>query len=284
MSSNPSLPADRRIGRVRLRVRDLARETMFYRDVLGMEASVTTPERAVLGAPGQTQPLVILETDSTGEPLPAAAGLYHFALLLPDRAQLGAALLHLRDLGTPLQGFADHLVSEAVYLADSGGNGIEIYADRPRSRWERHDGEIRMATLPPDLPDLLGRAATWQGMPPATRMGHIHLHVTDLRRAEEFYAGLLGFEVTARSYPGALFLAANGYHHHIGVNTWAAGRPARTPRQTGLVDFLIVLPDRSEQERVAGKLRDAGQTLEECAEGWVVRDPDGIKIILGSGS
>ncbi|MCA8882098.1 MAG: VOC family protein [Rhodobacteraceae bacterium] len=207
------------IGRVVLTVHDLASVGVFYESVLGLSRLVSEPDRAVYGSGGRA--LIELRAD------PAArrstrreAGLFHTAFLLPSRADLGAWLRHVADRQTPLQGASDHLVSEAIYLADPEGNGIEVYRDRPRRDWPRQGDQIAMATERLDLADLANAAqCAWTGAPDGTVVGHVHLQVGSLAPAETFYAGTLGFPVTSR-YPGANFYASGGYHHHLATNIW----------------------------------------------------------------
>src|SRR5262249_48253432 len=177
-------------------------------------------------APGP--PLVELGEHPGAKPVPHGGrpGIYHYALLLPGRAELGAFLTHLEQIGEP-HADSDHLVSEAIYLVDPDGITVEVYADRPRADWPRRNGELQLATLPLDHAQLIAAStdSPWRGAPAGTRMGHVHLHVGDLAAAERFYVDGLGFAVTTRAYRGALFVAAAGYHHHVGLNTWAASRP-----------------------------------------------------------
>jgi catechol 2,3-dioxygenase len=209
-----------RIGSVHLTVTSLPQSLAFYRDVLGLAARVEDRE-AVLSA-GGTRLLRVTERPDLRAPS-QGPGLFHFALLVPSRRELARALVGLERAGWPLQGASDHGVSEALYLADPDGHGIEIYADRPRDTWQRSGGELVMATEPLDVAGLLAELGSaeddWAGLPAGTIMGHVHLRVRDLDEAERFWTGL-GLEVTVRSYPGARFFAADGYHHHVGVNTW----------------------------------------------------------------
>ncbi len=240
------------VGRVALTVRDLATVRDFYERVVGLRALETGEGRVLLGA-GDT-PLVELVEDRAAPPRPPrTTGLFHLAILVPDRAELARSLQRLVETRWPLAGASDHLVSEALYLGDPEGNGIEIYRDRPREAWQRDGGELRMATLPLDLNDLLGELdgepVAGSAVPPGTRMGHVHLNVADLAASERFYAGLLGLDVTARTYPGALFLSAGGYHHHIGLNTWRGeGVPAPPAGSLGLRSFEIVVPSAARDE------------------------------------
>jgi catechol 2,3-dioxygenase len=280
------VPIDPRteVAAVRLAVGDLARERRFYEDVIGLTVIETVAGEARLGADGVA--LVELVDDPDGAPRPrGTTGLFHLAVLLPDRAELARALRRLADSRWPLAGASDHLVSEALYLADPEGNGIELYRDRPRDEWRRTDGRLEMATLPLDLESLAGEADAGDGTPDevadGTRTGHVHLHVADLRDAEEFYAGTLGFEVTVRDYPGALFLAAGGYHHHIGLNTWAGeGAPPPPPGSLGLRRFEIVVPDGGELERIERSLADSGAEVERRDGAVLTADPSSNGVLV----
>jgi catechol 2,3-dioxygenase len=209
-------------------------------------------------------------------------GLYHFALLLPDRAALGRFVRHLAERGVRA-GAGDHLVSEAFYLSDPDGLGIEVYADRPQERWQWVGGEVRMATDPLDVDAVLRAAGgeRWSGLPAGTVMGHVHLHVGELERARAYYANALGLEPTNRSYPGALFLAAGGYHHHLGVNTWAGPAPAPAPGEPRLLEWTLELPDAASVRAAAARLAAAGHPAELSRSGEVVSsDPWGTMVRL----
>jgi catechol 2,3-dioxygenase len=199
----------------------------------------------------------------------------------------------LIEVRYPLQGAADHLVSEALYLADPDGNGIEIYADRPPSAWPRRDGQLQMATEPLDAPGLLTELADdgrpWEGLPPQTRIGHIHLHVADLKQAEDFYCRGLGFDLVThyppqqmtKSSPSALFISAGGYHHHIGLNTWAGrGAPPPPPSSVGLRFYTLYLPNREELKQVAQNLKATGVEYEDTGDAISVHDPSGNHVRL----
>lgn len=237
------LPPDAHIGQVGLTVRDLDRSVLFYRDVLGFSESRRTGRRSFLSA-RNGRVLVELHEDKGAIAKPRrSTGLYHFAILVPSRAALGRSLRRLGDKQWPLSGAADHLVSEAVYLDDPDGLGIEIYRDRPRESWQLRDGEIAMATDPLDLQavgDEPGAETAWAGLETGTVIGHVHLHVPHLDTAEAFYCGRIGFEPMLRGYPGALFVAAGGYHHHLGLNTWVGvGAPPPPEHAVGLRSFTI---------------------------------------------
>ena len=273
------LPADASIGRVGLRVRDLEVSLGFYRDVLGLEDRGLGIGAVGLGAPGG-ETVLHLAADPATAPRPAnVRGLFHVALLLPDRAALGAALARLLDAEYALQGFADHDVSEAIYLADPDGNGLEVYADRPRDTWQRAGGSIYMTTRELDVRGLLAErdASGRATMPAATRVGHIHLQVGELRTAEPFYSGLLGLDVVNRGFPGALFLSAGGYHHHVGLNTW--GRPAPEPAGVaGLFEFEVRVPDVHSRRVLADRLHGHGAVTDST--GLRVEDPEGNRIVI----
>ena len=238
-----SLPSDAHIGQVSLTVRDLDRSVLFYRDVLGLLESERAGRTSWLG-PAGGRALLELHEDTGAIPKPSrSSGLYHFAILVPSRAALGRSLRRLADRRWPMTGASDHLVSEALYLNDPDGLGIEIYRDRPRDEWPMRNGQLLMATDPLDLQSLVderGAEMPWSGLDPGTVMGHVHLHVPHLDAAEAFYCGRVGFEPTVRGYPGALFAAAGGYHHHLGMNTWAGvGAPPPPEHAVGLRSFTV---------------------------------------------
>jgi catechol 2,3-dioxygenase len=227
------------IGRVRLRVADLERVRSYYERAIGL--------RAVDGGLGADRPLVELIGDPDAGPAPpGSTGLFHLAILVPDRPSLARAVQRVVSAGERFTGASDHFVSEAFYLRDPEGNGIEIYRDRPRSEWQYEpSGEVRMGTVPLDVDAVMAElpGGADPGMPIGTVVGHVHLHVADLAAAEAFYAGELGLNVTVRSYPGALFLSHGGYHHHVGVNTWQGeGAPPPPPGSRGLEEFEIAVP------------------------------------------
>ena len=273
------------MGAVRLTVRDLERSRQFYERALGLQASGQHDGTVGLGVRGEA-PLVELRGDSSASALDRrATGLFHLAILVPTRRDLAFALARLSQAGWPLDGASDHLVSEALYLSDPDGNGIEIYRDRPRDQWRRIDGDLAMDTLPLDLDSVIGElrdATELQQLAPAgTRIGHVHLQVSDLGDAERFYNGVLGFDVVVRGYPGALFVSAGGYHHHIGLNTWnslRAGPPA--PGSVGLRNFEVALPGREALEQVLERVRDAGIEIQDSGEGSLIRDPSGNGVLL----
>ena len=261
------LPDGTRLGPVRLQIADMARSLAFYQRVLGFDVLERDDGGAALGAGGR--PLVELRQRPGARPATRGhLGLYHYAILLPDRPALGSFVRHLSDVGVRA-GAGDHLVSEAFYLSDPDGLGIEVYADRPRSAWRRIGRELMMATDPVDVADLVAAAKDrpWTGMPEGTVMGHVHLHVGDLAEASAFYSEALGFDRIVWSYPGALFMSAGGYHHHLGTNTWAgsSARPAAA-EDARLLEWTIKLPDARALLAVRDSLLGAGYALEHASE------------------
>ncbi len=238
------LPDQTRLGQVHLRTAKLERAQKFYSEVLGLKVSRQSESSvAFSGASPGAELLVLSEDSSAPARPPRSIGLYHFALRYAARHDLAHAYQRLVEAGYPVAGASDHGVSEAIYLSDPEGNGVELYADRPRSHWHWQNGQVAMATSPLDLDNLLAAApvqlATGDASPPD--LGHIHLHVADLSATERFYSEFLGLAVTQRSYPGALFFAAGNYHHHIGVNVWA-GKALPPDGSTGLVSYRLEVP------------------------------------------
>ena len=236
MSENGSIDAGTTVGPVRLTVADLDGVRDFYRDAIGLAELDPRDDVVRLGTNGTSgEPVVELIGDPDAPPRPrGTSGLFHLAILVPSRADLARALQRVAEAGWRLSGASDHLVSEALYLSDPEGNGIELYRDRPRDQWPVRDGVLQMDTLPLDLDGVLGelrREDAESAMPAGTRIGHVHLNVGDLTAAEAFYSGALGFDVTVRGYPGALFVSAGGYHHHVGLNTWAGEGAPPSPAQ-----------------------------------------------------
>jgi catechol 2,3-dioxygenase len=283
------LPDATRLGPVRLDISDIARSLDFYTGTLGLRVVERDAERAVLAAQRDASkdvdtPLVELRERRGARPAPKRGllGLYHFAILLPDRASLGRFVRHLADSGARA-GAGDHLVSEAFYLQDPDNLGIEVYADRPRNTWKRAGRELMMATDPVDVADLVRAAGEerWEGMPAGTVMGHVHLHVGDIERAAAFYSEALGFDRTVWSYPGALFMSAGGYHHHLGANTWAgAGARSAGEGDARLAEWTIELPDDASVRRAAESLEKAGHPAERDGADVVTRDPWGTQLRL----
>jgi catechol 2,3-dioxygenase len=278
------IPPDTSIGRVRLRVADIDALSEFYERVIGLRAVERDRSLARLGPDGG-EPLVELVSSPTAPPAPGfSTGLFHLAILVPDRAELGRSLRRVVENGWRLTGASDHLVSEALYLNDPEGNGIEIYRDRPRDQWGHTNGEVRMATIPLDLDAVLAEAGdeAANGVPAGTTMGHVHLRVADIPAAEGFYNGALGLEVMVRSYPGALFLSAGGYHHHLGVNTWQSqGAPPPPEGSLGLDHYELVLPTVDERDAAAGEVGELGDPI-HTDDGVLATDPSGNHVLLTS--
>jgi catechol 2,3-dioxygenase len=273
------------IGPVRLTVADLERSRDFYQRAIGLHELGRDAGAVSLG-PAPEAPLVELVGRPGAPPRPRrSTGLFHLAILVPDRGELARSLRRAVDAGAAFSGASDHLVSEALYLDDPEGNGIEIYRDRPREEWRTGPGgEIEMATLPLDLDGVLGalpRDGADEGMDPATVMGHVHLQVRDIPEAEAFYADALGFDPTVRGYPGALFVSAGGYHHHLGLNTWGtAGAPAPPEGARGLDRLEIVVPDAAGIDRIEERARAAGVPTGRGEEGLSLGDPSGNRVLV----
>jgi catechol 2,3-dioxygenase len=280
---NYRLPESAHIGRVRLQVADLDRSIAYYETVIGFRVLSRDDRIARMGAQGDDRVLVELHEKPGVRSVARRGhiGLYHFAILLPDRAALGRFLAHLNELGVRA-GMSDHFVSEALYLADPDGLGIEVYADRPRSAWRESAGQLAMATEPLDVDSLIAAAKgeRWTGAPPGTTIGHVHLYVRDLEEAERFYHAGLGLDKIVWSYPGALFLSAGGYHHHLGTNTWAAGAPLASDDEARLLDWEVVVPTTADADAAAHSISDAGHPVERSEQGHVVRDPWGTALRL----
>jgi catechol 2,3-dioxygenase len=278
---------DTMLGPVRLTVSQLDRSRAFYERAIGLRATELDDGTLALGAGGEPA-LIELRGDSSAPSLNRRApGLYHLAILVPTRRDLAFALARLAQTRWPLDGASDHMVSEALYLSDPDGNGIEIYRDRPRQDWPRSGGRLEMATLPLDLDGLIDElrdARELQAQAPrGTRIGHVHLQVADLAEAEAFYHGVLGFDVMVRGYPGALFVSAGGYHHHIGLNTWhSAGAAPAVPGSVGLRSFTVELPNERELAGVQARAQAAGIATTDVPEGVLMHDPFGTGVIMSS--
>ena len=276
-STTTRLPAATTLGAAHLTVADLPRALAFYRDILGFVARQTAPGVVALSAGPDAEPIITLTEQPGARTKPArTTGLYHVAILLPSRLDLGRTLRRLVETDYPLQGASDHLVSEALYLADPDGNGLEIYRDRERDEWPRVDGQIVMDSLPLDLRALIREAVAdgqeWTGVASGTRIGHVHLQVADLEEAVRFYRDILGFDLITRMGNSAAFLSAGGYHHHIGLNTWGtAGAPQAPADAVGLRSFDILLPAGSDLPTGAARI---GAT-EAPGDSIEARDPSG---------
>jgi len=279
------LPAEARVGAVHLQVHQLSRSLAFYQDVLGLHVVKRDQESAALAAGGAGPALLTLRARPGTRPArPGSLGLYHFAILLPSREALGSLIAHLETLGVAFGG-GDHLVSEAIYLSDPDGLGIELYADRPHTGWRTRGRELVMATEPLDADGLVRAAGgrRWEGLPAGSRVGHVHLSVGDLERAEAFYHRALGFDKVVWSYPGALFFSAGHYHHHLGTNTWGRGEAADDD-EARMLSWELELPNGDAVERAARSLEAAGYPVERAGAGWSASDPWGQALHCGPGT
>ena len=277
------LPGSSHVGGVRLQVSDIVRSIAYYEQFIGLTLHSATDDTAVLGSQ-DGHPLVRIETSSGVKPARRGAlGLFHFAIRLPERAALGRFAAHLSDLHVRA-GMADHSVSEALYLWDPDGLGIEVYADRPRSAWRHRGRELVMTTEPLNVGDLVRAGGEpWRGMPAGTTIGHVHLHVESLDLGERFYHDALGFDKTVWTYPGSLFLAAGGYHHHLGINTWSPARPAKED-EARLLDWELVLPSAEAAAHAAANISRAGFAVEHADDTWTAADPWGTRVRIVAGS
>ena len=276
------LPPDTRMGPVEVTVADLERSLDYYERSIGLSVREQGGGRATLGSNGNE--LLVLEEVPGAQPAPRNTGLFHFALLVPERRALASWLAHAIREQVPMTGVSDHFVSEALYLRDPDSHGIEIYADRPREVWE---GQVaRMTTVPLDLEDLLGELEDperepFEGLPDGTVMGHVHLQVADVPETVAFYRDVLGFDLMTVLGGQAAFLAAGGYHHHVGANTWNSAGAAPPPEgSASLRRATVVMPDAESREEVVRRVYQAGAELEDTPEGPVVRDPSGNRLLL----
>lgn len=268
------------VGKVSINVMSLEKSLAFYQNMMGFRVLEQAERKAVLTADGQTPLLILEQPDDVIPKQKRTTGLYHFALLLPERADLASFLWHLLKTGYQF-GASDHFVSEALYLSDPDGNGIEVYRDRPASEWSWAGGEVAMATEQLDGDSLLSESdAPWTGLPSETIMGHIHLHVADLEKTAEFYTTGLGFSIVSR-YPGAIFVSTGGYHHHLALNVWnGTGVPAPAKNSVGLNWFTLEFPDEGTRARTMENLRQIGETASREGSDFVTEDPSGNRMRL----
>ena len=272
------LPPATHVGGVHLQVSHLAQSIAYYEHVLGLRVHSDTSSTVALGS-HDSDPLVWLHTSGGVKPARRGAlGLFHFAMLLPEREALGRLAAHLSAIGVRV-GMADHSVSEALYLWDPDGLGIEVYADRPRSAWRQRDRELVMTTDPLDISNVIdaGGNRRWDGMPPGTKIGHVHLHVGSLDEGERFYHAALGLDKTVWTFPGALFLAAGGYHHHLGTNTWSSG-PRAKDDEARLLDWELIVPSAKVMSAAVSSIQNAGYAAERTDDGATASDPWGTRV------
>jgi len=272
------------VGAVHLTVSDLGRSLDYYRGAVGLAVLEEGPGRASLGADGRE--LLVLVEERGARAAAGYTGLYHFALLVPERAELAAWLAHAARDRVPLVGLSDHFVSEALYLSDPDGHGIEIYRDRPREIWAGKVGTT-LTTMPLDVDDLLGvlddpATEPFDGLPAGTVMGHIHLKVARIPEVIDFYRDVLGFGLMAQLGEQAAFLSAGGYHHHVGANTWESAGASPAPSGTAaLRHATIVLPDDDARADVVAEVEATGRPVEDHGGEPLVRDPSGNALVLG---
>ena len=276
------LPSDLRLGPVRLAVYDVMESIAWYERTLGLTTITQEGHTALLAAQGATEPLLELEQQASIDIRSRGArrlGLYHYAFLLPDRRHLGSFLSHIASQREPV-GTADHGVSEAVYLQDPDGLGIEVYADRSADTWKTDGRQLEMTTLPLDLNALTtaGRGTPWTGMPHGTVIGHVHLHVGNLSESDVFYHQAFGFTRTVWGYPGASFLAAGGYHHHLGTNTWAHGAPTAGPADPRLLHWTVKVTRNDTLTALAENLEAHARSFTREDDRLVSHDPWGTTV------
>jgi len=288
MTEHTNLPAKVGIRNVSLRTSNSDQLKAFYTKVIGLSDSGIdqSVSRLSIGAGGADTITLLQDGDAVRHAKPGP-GLFHFALLLPERAHLGQFLLHLAKQGYQLHGASDHIVSEALYLSDPDGNGIEVYWDRPRSEWIfTPNGQVQMGTNPLDLDSLIKEGEAhlhpWSGLPTDSKIGHMHLQVSDVVRSSAFYHDLVGFDMTQVSYPGARFLSAGGYHHHLGLNQWHTAHTAKTPRNAvGMSEWLLHIPDENNFDALTQRLK-AANALEIEDSIYYAIDPDDIRMAIST--
>lgn len=277
-----SIHPDAAMGVVTLTVADLGRSVAFYEENIGLTTQSKSASEALLGV--GTRPLLRLQALPGARYAPRTTGLFHFALRVPSRLELARTIEHLARTRTSIDGAADHTVSEALYLHDPDRHGIEIYRDRPRDAWYDQNGNFLIDTHRLDIDGIMaeldGGSAPWQGLHPATDMGHIHLRVAELEKSRAFYANVLGFGVMA-DMGSALFISAGGYHHHIGMNVWAGvGVPAPSCDAARLVSYEVLLPDADALDSVVERVKAAGYQPTQQEAGWLVQDPSQNGVLL----
>ncbi|GLC89914.1 VOC family protein [Lysinibacillus piscis] len=269
------------VTHVELKVSDLQRSLDYYQKIIGFQILQQTAQQAILTADGKTALLTLVQPETVEDKIGSTTGLYHFALLLPTRRDLAHILLHFHQNNVPL-GAADHAVSEALYLQDPDGNGIEVYTDRAEDEWTWQDNQVYMVTEPLNAPAIVQEAeGHWTGLPAGTVMGHIHLSVSNLAEAEEFYTTGLGFDVVSRFGTQALFISTGRYHHHIGLNTWQSkNAPHLKPNQVGLKTFSLRLDNEQQAATIQSNLQALGAPVIKIEGGFQTEDPSGNVVLL----
>ena len=269
------------VTNVEIKVSDLQRSLTYYQEVIGFKVLQQESHKATFTADGKTALLTIVQPETVEEKTRFTTGLYHFALLLPSRRDLANVISHFHKNGVYF-GASDHDVSEALYLSDPDKNGIEIYADRPEDKWTWHSNQVHMVTEPLNIQSILAEGNdTWSGLPTGTVMGHIHLSVSNLTEAEEFYTKGLGFDIVTRYGTQALFISTGCYHHHIGLNTWySENAPKLGEHQVGLKTFSLRLDNEQQVATMKENLRAIDAPVTDIAGGFQTEDPAGNKILL----
>ncbi|WP_058306175.1 VOC family protein [Gracilibacillus massiliensis] len=270
------------VSHVKINVQDLNRSIQFYQQIVGFDILEKTDSQAILTADGRTS-ILSLQQPKNAEPKQArTTGLYHFAILLPNRSDLANFVFHCIKNNVRL-GSSDHLVSEALYFNDPDGNGIEVYIDKDPNTWTWQNDQVVMAVDPLDFEDLLkeGQQGAWQGLPAQTVMGHIHLHVAAIAKTKFFYEEGLGFETVCQFGDQALFISTGKYHHHIGLNTWnGVGAPSPSENSAGLVSFTLTYPSKEVLNNTLSNLTAIGVHVEQQQKQATIKDPSGNKIVL----
>lgn len=276
------IPDKTSIAGIDLIVNDLESSLKFYSGLIGLKEFKREGNISFLSANGNGPHLIKLTENKNAEiAFRGAPGLYHLALLFPSRKELARVFLRLFENGVKFSGFSDHLVSEAIYLSDPEGNGIELYADKPKETWNWKMGEVLMDSLPLDISkitDELPDRGVWNGIHEDTILGHVHLNIRDLNNAEKFYSNILGMNVTSYSYPGARFFSAGGYHHHIGTNNWSANSIPAKENSRGMESFTVRIPDTAFIEQVKKDADNAGLLLSENADELLIKDYENNKV------
>ena len=277
------IPDKTRIQSIDIRVRDLKDSLNFYSDLNGFKIVDQNDFEAILSSTG-VLPYIIKLTEDKSAPvrIKGSTGLFHMAFLFPNRKELARVFMRLFKNNIKFQGFSDHLVSEAIYLSDPDGNGVELYTDKPRDQWQESHGQILMDTLPLDLSKVtseLDDPEIWNGIHPDTTLGHIHLNVSELKKAEEFYNEILGFRITNTQFPKALFLGAGGYHHHIGSNTWMLDKRAKADENSlGMTSFTIRIPDDNYINLISERAEENKLNVFSDNKSVLIKDFDNINI------
>lgn len=282
----PTLSHDLHLGYVHLTVSNLERSLAYYQNALGFQFHRCAGDTAYLGAGGPD--LLALTERPDAVRYPRTTGLYHFAILVPSRQELAQVIKRVAETHTPVQGASDHLFSEALYLGDPDGNGIEVYRDRPRDQWPRDaQGHLQGDTLPMDIEGILAELPSasepWTGLHPQTVLGHMHLHVRNIPESLAFYRDVLGFELMI-DWNSALFFSAGGYHHHLGLNIWGTQGASPSPCESiGLRYFTVHLPTSAEVDAVIARAQAGGASVEEHSVGYLVRDPSQNGLVFTTG-